>query len=211
MGRRLSRKTYYTGVPCRNGHDCHRYDNGKCVECHRATVMRHYRKNQETASARRKAYYWSDPERARQATKEWTTNNKERKRAYGKMYAQTDKFKKSCTIHRHRRRARLRIASGNFTKKDIARLHNKQKRRCYYCGKKYKKKFHIDHYVPLARKGSNWPSNLRITCPRCNLSKGAKLPWIFIPQSNRRIMLETKVDAPLTTRTIRALENLGWI
>jgi 5-methylcytosine-specific restriction endonuclease McrA len=33
----------------------------------------------------------------------------------------------------------------------------------------------IDHVIPLARGGSNWPANLRPACMLCNTSKGAKL------------------------------------
>lgn len=33
---------------------------------------------------------------------------------------------------------------------------------------------HIDHILPRSRGGQNSKDNLRITCSRCNLSKGAK-------------------------------------
>lgn len=35
----------------------------------------------------------------------------------------------------------------------------------------------IDHVKPLARGGSNWPSNLRPVCRECNSRKGAKWPY----------------------------------
>lgn len=34
---------------------------------------------------------------------------------------------------------------------------------------------HLDHIVPLSRGGTNDMSNLRLLCPRCNLSKGSRL------------------------------------
>ena len=39
--------------------------------------------------------------------------------------------------------------------------------------------YHVDHVIPLILGGSNGPENLVIACPRCNLSKGAKMPHEF--------------------------------
>lgn len=44
---------------------------------------------------------------------------------------------------------------------------------CNYCGT-VRPDNHIDHVEPVARGGSNHPSNLVVACPRCNMSKGAK-------------------------------------
>lgn len=38
----------------------------------------------------------------------------------------------------------------------------------------------IDHVIPLAKGGSNWPSNLRPICTKHNSSKAAKLPREFL-------------------------------
>lgn len=45
------------------------------------------------------------------------------------------------------------------------------------CGKAYEA---IDHIIPLAKGGSNWPSNLRPICKHHNSVKGSKLPHIFM-------------------------------
>jgi hypothetical protein len=34
----------------------------------------------------------------------------------------------------------------------------------------------MDHVIPIARNGANWPSNRRPICKTCNQRKGAK-PW----------------------------------
>lgn len=75
-----------------------------------------------------------------------------------------------------KRIARKRNAEGSFTKSDIDTLHKTQKGLCWWCGKELNGKYHIDHRVALSRGGSNWPSNLCLTCEHCNLSKNNKLP-----------------------------------
>lgn len=47
--------------------------------------------------------------------------------------------------------------------------------KCEYCGTS-EGKFHIDHFIPFSRGGSDEIENLRYACVACNLSKGAKLP-----------------------------------
>lgn len=51
---------------------------------------------------------------------------------------------------------------------------------CYWCGELLKnKKVHIDHYVPLSKGGRHIIENLVVSCPKCNLSKGAKDPYHY--------------------------------
>ena len=65
---------YYTGVPCRHGHDSERYTKNKeCVEC---TSIR----NKSNVS--------------RQANKRWKQNNDEANKAYQRAYQRTLRQKK---------------------------------------------------------------------------------------------------------------------
>ena len=47
---------------------------------------------------------------------------------------------------------------------------------CMKCGKPVPKDdFHVDHIVPISAGGSEWDlDNLELSCPTCNLTKGAK-------------------------------------
>lgn len=47
---------------------------------------------------------------------------------------------------------------------------------CWMCGCSLGGGFHIDHVKPLSKGGWHCLSNLRPSCPSCNLSKGAKWP-----------------------------------
>lgn len=48
-----------------------------------------------------------------------------------------------------------------------------------------KNNYHVDHIMPLVLGGSNWPDNLQLLCPRCNMKKGSKHPdeWRTIVES----------------------------
>lgn len=75
------------------------------------------------------------------------------------------------------RRARELEAEGSFTGDDVAAMFKGQGGRCWYCQANLKKTgYHVDHYIPLSKGGSNDPSNLRLACPTCNLRKSAKMP-----------------------------------
>ena len=75
------------------------------------------------------------------------------------------------------RRARIRNAGGSYTKDDIIALLIAQESKCALCGQPFGGDgYHVDHYIALARGGTNDPSNLKLTHPVCNLRKGAKLP-----------------------------------
>lgn len=77
------------------------------------------------------------------------------------------------------RRALEKEATGSHTKEDIEKQYAFQNGKCYYCEQNLAE-YHVDHYIPLSRGGSNGPENLVIACPHCNVSKNNKLPgeWI---------------------------------
>lgn len=83
------------------------------------------------------------------------------------------------------RHARMCKAEGSFSPDDVklqiaAQTDRKGALRCWWCGKVIKKDYHIDHRIPLAKGGTNYADNIVIAHPKCNLSKGDKLPgeWI---------------------------------
>jgi 5-methylcytosine-specific restriction endonuclease McrA len=85
----------------------------------------------------------------------------------------------SARTHVANRRARMRGSDGTHTAADIIAQQERQKGRCYWCKRKLKTETHVDHVIPLVLGGSNGPENIVISCPRCNLAKGAKHPADF--------------------------------
>lgn len=83
------------------------------------------------------------------------------------------------------RKARVRGADGHHTIADIRRILDAQKKRCAWCQTSIARKYHVDHIKPLSRGGSNWPANLQLLCPSCNLRKRAHDPIDFARQEGR--------------------------
>jgi len=87
------------------------------------------------------------------------------------------------------RRARVKNAEGNHTSDDVISIFVAQRGLCANCKTKLfksgKQKYHVDHIMPLALGGSNWPSNLQCLCPPCNHSKAAKSPEAWAKQQGK--------------------------
>lgn len=97
------------------------------------------------------------------------------------------KMRRRLASHRYRSRHPDRIKArgklrwnvglnGDATANDVALQLKSQKNKCWWCGKKLKDDYHVDHRVPLDKGGSNTAGNIVISCASCNLSKGAKMP-----------------------------------
>jgi len=75
-----------------------------------------------------------------------------------------------------RRRGRL---IGSYKAVDVVTLYRMQGGRCASarCGRDLGVVgYHVDHVVPVSKGGTNRFGNLQLLCPRCNLTKGAKMP-----------------------------------
>lgn len=123
--------------------------------------------NPEEAKAYADAYRAANAEKVREWNREWHAANPEASRA---LYA--------------RKRAKRKGAVGTFTRDDIRRIAKLQRSRCAYCRIKITARaWHIDHIMPLALGGTNWPTNLQLTCAPCNTRKQAQHPIDFARRS----------------------------
>lgn len=105
----------------------------------------------------------------------------EKHRIYNKLWEKANPEK--LRTNWRNKRARKRAAEGKHSFKDIDKLIILQKNRCAYCKKTFlKTKRHVDHIIPLARGGSNWPHNLQLLCQLCNLKKHDHDPISFVQE-----------------------------
>lgn len=84
-------------------------------------------------------------------------------------------------VHGAKRRAQKAGANGTHTAADIRQLYFEQKGCCALCELPFdhEKAFHVDHWKPLSKGGSNGKENLKLLHPKCNLMKHTKLPEEF--------------------------------
>jgi 5-methylcytosine-specific restriction endonuclease McrA len=202
--KKLGLKRFFTGEACLYGHVAERLvSNGNCLACvemkrntpeHKEKEKLRFLRNQEKEKTRRKKRYEREREKAIEYSRNWVLNNKERAReVYEVWYAknrieQIEKVKiwsvenkDKSDANKRRYRGRKVNAEGDHTPEDIEALLNWQNFLCAGCDVDLTTRaYHIDHIMPLSRGGSNWPWNLQILCPTCNISKSDKHPddWV---------------------------------
>lgn len=118
--------------------------------------------NREKQYASNRRCAKAHPEKRRQYVKDFYARNPDKLRVWAAQWGR-----------------RRRAVEGRFTVDDIAAIRCEQDGCCYYCGCALRE-YHIDHMIPISRGGTHWPDNLALTCPTCNLKKGAKTADEFI-------------------------------
>jgi hypothetical protein len=178
----------------------------KCkVERHKSEFHKSARKkdglqsNCKVCEAARNLSYRADNPWKRAATcAAWTAANPEKNAAKSAKWAAANPLyaaewaaanPEMVAARNRNRRARVLNAEGKHTSADVRLIFESQHGLCANCKTKLfksgEKKYHVDHIMPLALGGSNWPANLQCLCPFCNLSKGAKHPDDWAKQNGR--------------------------
>jgi len=137
-----------------------------------------YLANVEVIKQRVREWEAANPERARHNRLAWRIANADRKARLDREWRTQNHEQYLST--RRAYRARKAKAEGTHTGAEILALLDKQGGLCVYCGVSILNlRYHADHIVPLVRGGSNWISNIQLTCPDCNHRKNATDPTEF--------------------------------
>lgn len=153
------------------------------VEANKTRCKVWYEQNKERHAAYREQWKTRNFERFKEAEQKYSARTREKKKIYITSWRakNIEKVRISDNARYSKRRALLAGAEGTHSYADVVLILKKQHFICHYCrcdisGGKHT----VDHYIPLAKGGSNWPSNLVMACKRCNFSKSDKMPEEFI-------------------------------
>ena len=150
-----------------------RYENPLSREREIEQYEANYDDIRQKDNKRRREIYAADPEPIRVQSRRWgRTHAATGKRAI-KAREWRSKNRHRSNFYSHIRRARKLAARGTCSAAQAALRIEVYGGICAYCKKA--PHAHLDHVIPLVRGGSNWPSNFRPSCQRCNQSKGSKL------------------------------------
>lgn len=147
-----------------------------CKDCYRTYVQ----KNRLRIKTYQDAYRQGHREkRAAYDTVRWFLDQDERK-AYWQKYAETY-VDKTRNIRERKRRALKNGSGETHTLEEIQFLMRAQGYHCANCeANLLLVDAHLDHFMPLAKQGSNGIRNLQWLCRTCNIGKNSKDPYSWL-------------------------------
>jgi len=117
-----------------------------------------------------KKYAKLHPERVAKRTREYRLKNIEKTRERDKKWRKENKHKVYAWVDR--RKLRKALCLGDHTAEQWISRVEFYGWRCRYCDNPLDSEtLTKDHAIPIARGGTNWPSNLVPSCQRCNCQK----------------------------------------
>jgi len=146
-----------------------------CRLCRAAVSRRWRQENKEKVLAQRERWNQENLEKILAQSRKYYAENREKVQARQRRYQQ--KYPEKLRNLAMLRRVRNLGAKGVATDEQIQARIDLYGGMCYICGKPYEA---IDHVIPLAKGGSNWPANLRPICQSCNSSKGSKSLSVYL-------------------------------
>ena len=133
---------------------------------------RHPEKAREQSLRNGRRYFLNNPGKNKEKCKRWREANKDKHAEINRKWKENNPEKVKA---RRQRRSRVKTEEGVVEWMEL-QVNPKTSQVCFYCGEDCKGSFHWDHFIPVNLGGPNAPWNLHISCPGCNLRKGAKRP-----------------------------------
>lgn len=123
----------------------------------------------------------STPEQSRA----WYRDNVDHKRDYNRRYRLANRVRLAWLAARQK--ARRVGAAGDCTLDQVQARIDFYGGRCWICSAPWE---HLDHVIPWALGGTNWPANIRPICGTCNVRKEARSPHDLSRPSKRGIVVK---------------------
>lgn len=148
-----------------------------CRETQREYNKAYHGARREIILERKRAHYEANCEAELERVKAYHAANQDARREYQKEYqkayyaAHPDVYRESAA----RRRARKANAfiGPPFTRQQV---WDRDSGICHLCNQPADPSdWHMDHVIPLSRRGAHSFENCAVSCPTCNLRKGARL------------------------------------
>lgn len=96
-------KTFFTGKPCKRGHQAERYSaNGSCLECAAGACRRYYEENREAIKESTRLWRGENRERAKELCRRWHEENRDRHLKRCRRWREENKERESETGFRWR-------------------------------------------------------------------------------------------------------------
>lgn len=134
--------------------------------------------NPEIKRERGKRYYEQHKGELSEKAREYRRKNKDKIQQRQARWRRENRDKDRATKRRYK--VRKINAPGYHDGNDIVLQYRSQKGLCWWCEKPVGDDYHVDHRIALNRGGSNWPNNLCISCPVCNMAKKDRMPYEWI-------------------------------
>ncbi len=133
--------------------------------------------NAERIREYKRAWIAKNPDKQREYGAKFYKENKEKvdehNKAYAIRYPEKRKFQKRI-VEARRRARKYTTDDGTITSNVIIAMFKEQRGKCNLC-KARLETYHIDHMIPLAKKGKHTIKNIQLLCVKCNESKGCRL------------------------------------
>lgn len=149
-----------------------------CKSCRSESNANWRAENKEKDLARKSAWQLHNRDKATANNARYRDRNPLKSALYSALWRAKNPGRPR--IQMQNKRAKIRENGGRLSPGLAKTLFSLQKGKCACCGLPLGNDFHLDHIIPSALGGANEDWNIQLLRRKCNMSKGAKHPLVFM-------------------------------